>query len=708
MHKLIPGILLAAIIALVVLSSQAAFADTNRPLMVFLIDRVAVSESEDGTDLVKSVLGLVSTLRDEQPFAFISVSEPANAIGPILPSDQEFKAFQDGIDDWLASTSPAKNVDLLGAIAEASSFMGSTLAPRGSTIYLITDGSTRAEPRGATVRLTSLSSLFQDNGWALVGLGLPEASGKAAEFLGETSEQLGGESFELSVPDGFKSLTNKILKDEAKGALTNLGGGTLSPTDVLASQFSIVPGTREANLLVFKESSNGSLRLSNPSGFEASAGDRASSFVIETPFVVIWRLIDPAPGEWQVNVRGVEGSISTSHYAVNKYTPVLEPIGPMPLNEPATLTAFVTDGQRRAVGVEGVQLTARVTSPEGVTVAHELNDRGVSGDAIGGDGYYSATIPPVSAEGQYIVELELSWPEFDHRITSQGEFTTQAFPIIDVTILQTDDLKPGVRAKIADVLVHIQGQPYAVPIDQITGSVASLNANGILEVKPERLLDQSRAWSYEVFFTPEGEALHTIILGLSIEYLGRQYTYSSASTVLSSVLPSQSVQPIRQLAVASAPAAPPPVIEPVVLAPGSYWGLLAIPIVILVLIAAWVIYWLTRSRPYGFLYNDRSELIVDFANLNRGFMRGLFSKNSIWGKELNIPGFEGLSFNFARRRIDLYNRQVTTNVRVNNHPLIGQTPIQDRTWIGTQGKLYSFLLSSSQPQPLGGAAGDGD
>ena len=124
--------------------------------------------------------------------------------------------------------------------------------------------------------------------------------------------------------------------------------------------------------------------------------------------------------------------------------------------------------------------------------------------------------------------------------------------------------------------------------------------------------------------------------------------------------------------------------------------------------AAWVIYWLTRSRPYGFLYNDRSELIVDFANLNRGFFRSLLSKNSIWGKELNIPGFEGLSFNFTRRRIDLYNRQVTTNVRVNNHPLIGQTPIQDRTWIGTQGKLYSFLLSPSQPQPQGGAAGDGD
>ena len=706
MHRLISGILLTAIIALVVLSSQAAFADTNRSFVVFLIDRVAVSESEDGADLVKSVLGLVSMLKDEQPYVFIDVSEPTNVIGPMLPSSQEFKTFQDGIGGWLASTSPAKDIDLLGAIAETSFYMDGTLAPRGSTIYLITDGSGR---EGTTVRLASLSSLFRDNGWTLVSLSLPETSSKAAEFLSETSEQLGGESIALTLPNGLKNLVNKILKDEAKGALTNLGGGTLSPTDVLASQFSILPGTSEANLLVFKESSNGSLRLSNPSGFEASAGDRTSSFVIETPFVVIWRLIDPTPGNWQINIRGVDGSVSTSQYTVNKYTPILESLGTTPLNEPVTLTASVSDGQRKAVLVEGVQLTARVTSPQGGTRTHELNDNGISGDAVAGDGYFSVTIPPVSADGQYIVELELSWSGFDHRISSQGEFRTQAFPSIDVTMLQTEDLEPGVRTKIADVLVHIQGQPFAIPIDQITGSAASnVNVQGILEVKPERLLNQGRAWSYGVFFTPEGEALHTMILGLNIEYLGRQYTYSSTSVVLSSILPSLPIQELLQAVVISAPAVTPPVTPPVVLAPGSYWGLLAIPIVILVLMAAWVIYWLTRSRPYGFLYNDRSELIVDFANLNRGFFRSLLSKNSIWGKELNIPGFEGLSFNFTRRRIDLYNRQVTTNVRVNNHPLIGQTPIQDRTWIGTQGKLYSFLLSPSQPQPQGGAAGDGD
>ena len=706
MHRLISGILLTAIIALVVLSSQAAFADTNRQLVVFLVDRVAVSESEDGADLVKSVLGLVSTLRDDQPFAFIGLSEPATAIGPMLTSDREFKAFQDGIDDWLASSGPAQDIDLLGAIAETSSFLVNTVAPRGSIVYLITDGSTETGSGGTTVSLTSLGSLFQDNGWTLVGLGLPETSTEGAEFLSKTSAQLGGESIALSVPSGFKTLANSILKDRARGALNDLGGGTLSSTDVLTSKFSIVPGTREANFLVFKESSNGSLRLSNPSGFEASAGDRASSFVIETPFVVIWRLIDPAPGEWQVNIRGVEGSVSTSSYAVNKYTPVLQSIGPAPLNEPITLTASVSDGQQGVVIVEGVQLTASVTSPQGVTVAHKLNDDGVSGDAVAGDGYFSTTIPPLSAEGEYVVELELSWPGFDHQITSQGDFRTQAFPTLDVTILQTEDLKPGVRVKIADVLVHIQGQPYAVPTDQITGSLASnLNVNGILEIKPERLLDQGRAWSYNVFFTPEGEALHTMLLGLNIEYLGRQYTYTSKSTVLSSVLPAL---PVVQPVVVSAPVPPPPqVIQTIAPASGSYWGLLAIPIVILVLMAALAVYWLTRSRPYGFLYNDRSELIVDFANLNRGFFRSLVSKNSVWGKELNIPGFEGLSFNFTRRKIDLHNRQVTTNVRVNNHPLVGQTSIQDRTWIGTQGKLYSFLLSSSPPQPLGGTAGDG-
>ena len=94
-----------------------------------------------------------------------------------------------------------------------------------------------------------------------------------------------------------------ILREQAKGSLSEIGSGVLSPSEVLTSTFSVAPGTREATLVFFKEGPYGSLRLSNPSGYEASAGDRTMSLVVETPFIVIWRLVDPRPGEWRVDLR---------------------------------------------------------------------------------------------------------------------------------------------------------------------------------------------------------------------------------------------------------------------------------------------------------------------------------------------------------------------------------------------------------------------
>ena len=67
----------------------------------------------------------------------------------------------------------------------------------------------------------------------------------------------------------------------------------------------------------------------------------------------------------------------------------------------------------------------------------------------------------------------------------------------------------------------------------------SMNSNqpaeSSLEIKPKRLLDETRAWAYEVYFTTQGEALHTLIFGLDIEYLDRKYSHTTNSTILSSM-----------------------------------------------------------------------------------------------------------------------------------------------------------------------------
>ena len=704
MHKLTKGILFATIIIFVGVASQAALADSHNsgPVAVILADRQAVAGSETGIGSVESVLGLISALKKAQSFAFISADEPTEALGPTLARDSDVRAFKEQVSSRLASSPSGQEVDLVRALSAAYNLLGSARAGLGSSVYLITGGPAPEDVARVADRLTPVVRAFKDSGWPIVGLSLPGASPEVRELLDGVSRDSGGDSFDLSTPDGFKGLANKVLRDQAKGSLAELGKGVLSSGDVLTSTLTIAPGTREATLLFFKESPSGSLRLSNPSGFEASAGDRTESSVLETSHVVIWRLIDPAPGDWRVDVRGVNGAISGWHYAVNRYSIALQSLGTVPLDQTMTLVASVMDeGQR--VALDGVKIVARITTPEGKTLLHELNDDGVLGDAVPGDGSFSATMPPLAVEGEYQVDLELSWPQFDHRISTQASFMSRAFPAIELTPIQTEDMRPGERTKVATILVNIQGQPYGISVDELTSALAS-NADdaGVLEVLPQEMLDQERAWAFDVFFTPRDEGLHTLIFRLNMEYAGRQYTHDSDYMVLSSAL---APLPPAPVVVAPAPVPPPvapqlpPPLLPRVEPSGFPWGLLAVPIAVMAVLGAGVVYLLTRTKPHGYLYNDRDEPVVDFANLKRHpVMRFLF-KSRVRGKELGLAGLESVLFKFSGERIGLGSRRLTPTVRVNNQPLIGDTTIHDRTWIGTHGRLYSFFLSPQELQP---------
>ena len=712
MFKPKPLMLLAAIIFVLGATSQVALGDSqvSRPVSVIVAGPGVMTEPEDGADLTESLIGLISSLSDGQPFAFVNANEPSNTLGPVLAGDLEFNALQEEIGASLASPVVRQRRDLLvSALAETYNLLANASAAPGSTVYLMIGDTGQANLDRWYEGLTTMVSLLKDTGWPIVGLSLSGASQETQAFLDKVSIDSGGESFALSVPDGFRGLSNRILRDQQMGSLTEVGIGTLSSGDVLTSTFSVAPGTRDTTLLFFKEGPYGALRLSNPSGFEASSGDRTTSSVMETPRVVIWRLTDPTPGQWSVEVRGIEGVVSAWQHASNKYSPALESLGAVPLNEPSVIIASVRDGREKAL-LDGVRLMATITTPKGGTLVHELNDDAVSGDSVAGDGFFSATIPPMTIEGEYKVELELSWPEFQHQVTSQSAFTAQAFPAIELTPIQTGGLQPGERAKVATVFVHVQGEPYAIPTEDLTSDLVSNgDKSGVLEITPQRLLDQGRAWLYDVFFTPEEEALNTLIFRLNMAYAGRQYTHTSDFVVLSSIMAAPPPEPAAVPAPPAPPAAPAPVQPPplpVAQPSGFPWGLLAIPVAIAAILAAAGVYWFTRTRPYGYLYDDRNERVTDFRTLKRHPIMSLLFKSAVRGKELSIPGLEGVWFRFSGKRIALRSQRATPTVRINNQPLIGQTNIQDRTYIGTHGRLFTFLLSPITLQTEPGGAGD--
>ena len=700
---------IAALSALIILftaaSGQVAMADTqfSNRLSVIIAGPGAAAESEQGANLTRSVVGLLSTLGEGQLFAFIDAAVPTEVVGPAMAGGPDFREFREQVAIALARPRVGTTLDLVGALAESYNLLAIGAARPGSAVYLISGEMSATQLIRGSRRVSPILDLLEVNGWPVNSLILPGASGEARNFLGDMSAESHGEVLELTGLEGLKALSEHALGGSAIGALTEVSIGSVSPTEVLTSTFSVAPGTRAETVLFFREGPQGSLRLSNPSGFEASAGDRTRSEVVETPHAVIWKLIDPAPGRWSVEMRGIEGAISAWHYPANKYAPALESYGVVPLNEPPLLVASVTDGRERVV-VDGVGVTARVTTPDGATVIQELNDEGRLGDSIAGDGFFSALMAPVSKEGEYKVELELAWPDFEHRVTAQSTFTAQAFPAIEVTPLRTEDLTPGEKTKIGSIFVHVQGQPYAVSREELTPVLVSNDDQlGLLEMTPRRLLEEGRAWLYDIYYTPAQEALDTVIFQLELDYAGRRYAYSSDSVVLSSVLPAPPPEPAAPPA-PPAPALPPapPEVEP----SGLPWGLLAIPIALAAAAAAIAAFRATQTRPHGYLYDDRNERVADFGALRRHPLMSLIFKSAVRGKELGVPGLESVWFKFSRKAIGLRSQRATPTVRVNNEPLVGETTIEDRTYIGTHGRLFTFLLSPMGVQPEPGVGDD--
>ena len=703
------GIFAVAVTQLALAQGVSADSQDSRQMTIFLVDGAAVRHSDQGADRTKSLISLIATLQNDLPIMFISTEEPWLKLGPFVAEEPDFEKMRDELAAKLATPPPGQGWGVPEALAEAHTFMNRRRAGVGSKVYLVTGSSPEADFDGLSELLFGLVNRFGEMGWPINGVSLPGGSSEVMDFLAHVSETSGGQAFELTVSDGFRELADALLSQDARGSLAPVGQRVLSSNEVFTSVVPVAPGTGETTVLIFRESPYGSLRLSNPSGFEASAGDRTASSVIETPNMVIWTLIDPVPGDWRVDARGAEGLVSAWQYSSNKYNLVLRSASPLPLEKPAILTGYVEEGGQ-PIALEGVRLFANVTTPEGVMLALEMKDDGTQGDATAGDGHFSLILSPLRVQGEYGVELEASWSDHDHRISAPASFEARAYPAVEVLPVQLKDIEPGERTQVAKVLVHVQGEPYPVTVGQLAASLRSPgDEEGTLELVPQRLFGDGPASEYEVFFTAPAYGHYTQVFNLSLEYAGWPFNFTSDSFILSSVAPPALVQPVVE-PVPVAPAAPapapqsqlvplPPPLEPE--ASGFPW-LVAFSVLMVGGVLAVAGYVATGTRPHGYIYDDGAEPLVDFGKLKRHPVLALLFRGSVRGKELRIPGFEGVVFSFSRGKIKLRSLGKQPTVRVNNHPLIGDATLEDRTWIGARGKLFTFMLS---PAPAEGGAG---
>ena len=712
MKKIYIAFAIAAILILSWSASQTGLlrAQNSEPLDIVIVDRHATGTSELNRDLTVSFIGLLSELRQDQSIGFLTTGDE-EVIGPAIAGSAEHKSTYREVISRIEDSSSVAVEDLSAPLSYAQELMRFEGAGDGSTVYVISGGELDGDAPSAEYPLGETISALNKEGWQVVSVALPGSSTYAKDFMRTVSGGTGGDILPLSTPHELKVIADKILSEDAKGTLFEIGQDELAPNDVFTASLQIPPSTTESSLVFFKQGSAGSLVLHNPSGVKASEGDRALSSVVETPHVVIWTLTDPVPGEWTVDVRGGDGFISAWHYPKNKLDLHFVSFNTIPHDQSTEFVVYVSDGPER-VAVPDAELRATIVAPTAQTFTYTLNDNGEFGDAVAGDAYYSATVPPLQYEGDYKVELELHWPQHQHTISTHRSVAAQAFPVLDVNLAHTEALVPGERVIIGTAEVKVNGQPYAIPTSLLSAEISSESGASTVELVPQELLNAAHAWAFDIVFTPENEEFHTVLFHLNMQYAARDYMFTSDSAVLSSY-PPPPARPQQPVIVQQAPPPPapepapapppaPPVVEqpapeessdlPLIIAIISVAG---IAVVAMMAAIVYTIYGLTRSRPFGYIYDDEGELLVDFSIIERPFMTLVTHKNLLLGEELGIPELEGLSFFFSGEEVAIRSAQTEPSIRVNNRPLISGEELTagNQSWIGTQGKLFSLHLA---------------
>lgn len=703
MKLLIQAGFLAISLIIGMVTTTAVFADegagkpSNR-INILMLDMDVTSE-ESGKNMMESLMGLLSTF-GVGDYYLSTMDTPEVFYGPYKSGDINFSNINVALDTLVNAHQNGLSVDMPGTLSEAYNFLALGSAPAGSTLYLIGNGEIESDSTYAAKYLDPLSDLFSENDWKITGVTTENSSVSMINVLDRISSNTGSESYLLNATGGLKEITDYLMSKNSLGSLMESGNGNLAVSDVLKTKVNVAPGTKDLTLLFFKNDSSGSLRLNNPNGIEASAGDRTSSRVLETPYAVIWELEDPSPGTWSVDAKGIDGSVSAWHFATNKYRLNLINDKIMPTGEPVTITAYVTDeGVMVSPGVDAV-MKATVTGPTGNEVVYSLNDIGKEGDVTAGDGYYSTSIPMSDLAGLYEVVLNLGWSGLDNTLTESREFKTQPFPSLEVTTLNTSQLYAGNTAVVANVLVNVAGEPVAVTPDSITlGSSNEGTDSGILELIPRELTQDGRAWMYDVAFTPKSDGITSLTMSLDINYAGRLHMYVADTLTLDAIkIPVVPPTPYENNVVTSV------VPNPVIVDQNGGFQipieLVGIPVAIAALLLALTLYQRSLTRPFGILSNETSNTLVDFTNLKRSRFRSIFTPSVVHGSETGILELDGITFRFNGDRVEMYSVSVSPTVRVDNQPIVGEVVLKDRTWIGTRGRLFNFVTGvNNDPSP---------
>jgi len=628
----------------------------------------AIAASEDKRRSVDSIATLLSLQSDSALTAALFFDGEAGAA--VAVSANELRAY---IADELESRQEddySGGSDLTRAVAAAGDYLDTIKAPAGSGLLVLTPGIIED---GSDALMARQVERFVANGWRVDIAGQFEITPHESFAL---VEQTGGAVFPQITPAFIDGLLERTLAASRADAPT-IHNQTVASVGLDAElNFQTPPRTDSIRIVVYSQYGydDSAFQLIFPSGRRAPLHDLKVSeniIVYESPLNQM-----PEEGVWRLSVS------SAQHNVVSGLITISNPVQATLLNRhfpvgAESLLEARTTVNGAPVHLDGIAVSAGVAQDGERLTTYQLMDDGAAGDRVANDGIYSAILPVFETAKPVDVRLGLSWPSSQITIESViTDLPALEVPIVSVNRYDSLRLTTFGDWNLAELAIEFNGEPYFVAAEDLqvvftgaetefVGRVAPLNRRNGLHSK------------FAVWGMPPASDDYTLTASLTAPF----GEFDAISSRLGAAA--------ERLAVGNLP--PSFNARPNWLNGAPIWSPV-LTIAILLAAALTAIKLWRRPRPFGFLYDENGEQVVNFAAFKRSWWRKALRPSSIGAAEIfgeRLASNIAIVFRNGQIGVAYKPDKALGALRINGKPcpLSGKAVLDEGAWLGFGGKL---------------------
>jgi len=658
--------------------------DHDSGVTLIAIDLGSTSGSEKDAAVAETALQIISEAdRYNGTVALLSYSDEAGTVIGHSTQDSDLKKSVSTLVELIASRAESGGSDQFAALASAFAYLSDVSAPAGSEIFLITarmqDGSHENRDR-----IIGFADLFIAEGWKINAVMLPSTTNEARGFLSSIVERTSGRWDDTGTLLGLDMFVNNVLEMDGDLVLDL----ALQSGNTAVQAIEVAPESTRLSVGMVRNSRNASLDLFDPHGVQLGVASNLATF-ITTPNLVVATIDRPEPGTWSLRATGDGFPVLASVDVRSPLELRLVDQPPLQAGLQAVLMAEATvDGVARRL--PGSVVTATITSPEGTSAVYRLIDNGEGGDALFGDGIYSVVFDASGDQGFSEVILELGWDEYGASVKAIDSFQTEVFPTLQVEPSEGGPVEAGFEIAVGTIKVTVGEYPHPVLPVAITAIITGPTGESVTgSLRLIDALEDGTGWKFEVIATPSESGTQTVTAELNAEYVGRSFNTSGpiAQTVVTVNYPVAVSLPVETEESESS------LLLPII--GGVLIGLLILSGVVLFVISR------KQVMPYGYIYDDRQELVLDLSSVRRGGIKGMVSKGVISmadAPDLPVPGAMLI---FKKTGLELhYDNSYGVTMRLDGRPAERIVQLLDGSRIGYAGRLFEYTTTRRKARPV--------